>query len=209
MQKASRFHKHLSHFWFHTRLLCTEIRRTRAFCLSSFGSFLFLIIIHSYFTMIAIELYKLIRQTELFVTVLYSHGPHPLAVGKLQAGVVARVCSLHLSQAEQGPKMSLLGKMPLKCCGCTCRSEVPQHLVKWAWASLVYLFFHGLEVLLQGEASWISHLISDALESISRSFLLLRKCLIFFSPEALTESLWLQYWHILSFKTIVYVFLDL
>lgn len=73
---------------------------------------MFLIIIHSYFTMIAIELYKLIRQTELFVTVLYSHGPHPLAVGKLQAGDVARVCSLHLSQAEQGPKMSLLGKMP-------------------------------------------------------------------------------------------------
>lgn len=100
------------------------------FVLSSFGSFLVLIIIRSYFTMIAIELYKLIRQTELFVTVLYSHGPHPLAVGKLQAGVVARVCSLHLSQAEQGPKMSLLGKMPLKRCGCTCRSEVPQHLVK-------------------------------------------------------------------------------
>lgn len=35
--------------------------------------------------MIAIELYKLIRQKELFVTVLYSHGPHPLAVGKLWA----------------------------------------------------------------------------------------------------------------------------
>lgn len=92
--------------------------------------FLFLMIIHSYFTMIAIELYKLIRQRELFVTVLYSHGPHPLAVGRLWAGAVARVCSLHLGQAEQGPKTSLLGKMPLKCCGCACRSEVPQHLVK-------------------------------------------------------------------------------
>lgn len=184
MQKASRFHKHLLHFWFHSRLLRTEIRKTRAFHFKDvlWGGFffLFLMIIHSYFTMIAIELYKLIRQRELFVTVLYSHGPHPLAVGRLWAGAVARVCSLHLGQAEQGPKTSLLGKMPLKCCGCACRSEVPQHLVKWVWASLVYLFFNGLEVLLQGKASSISHLTSHALESISRSFLLLRKCLFFF-----------------------------
>lgn len=80
--------------------------------------------------MIAIELYKLIRQRELFVMVLHSHGPHLWQWECFRAGVAAHVCSLHLSQAEQGPKTSLLGKMPLKCRGCTCRSEVPQHLVK-------------------------------------------------------------------------------
>lgn len=147
-----------------------------------FWDFALFLIIHSYFTMIAIELYKLIRRTELFVTVLYSRGLTLGQWGSFGAGAVACVCSLHLGQAKQGPKTSLLGKMPLKChCGCTCRSEVPQHLVKRVWASLVYLFFNGLEVLLQGEASCISHLTSHALESISRSFLLLRKCLLFFS----------------------------
>lgn len=45
---------------------------------------LFLIVIHSYFTMIAIELYKLIRQTVMFVKVLYSRVPHPFAAGKLR-----------------------------------------------------------------------------------------------------------------------------
>lgn len=48
-----------------------------------FGFFFFFIVIHSYFTMIAIELYKLIRQTVMFVKVLYSRVPHPFAVGKL------------------------------------------------------------------------------------------------------------------------------
>lgn len=71
---------------------------------------------------------------------------------------------------------------------------------------------NGLKVLLQGEAYQISHLTFHALESSSRSFLLLRKRLFwgsFFPPEALTECLWLQDWDILSFKTIVYDFLDL
>lgn len=44
----------------------------------------FFTVIHSYFTMIAIELYKLIRQTVTFVKVFYSHVPHPFAVGKLR-----------------------------------------------------------------------------------------------------------------------------
>lgn len=127
------------------------------------------------------------------------------------AVVVCHVGSLHRSQAKRGAKTSLPGKMPLRCRGCDCRSDVPRHILKWARASLVYLFFNGLEVLLQGEAYHSSHLTFHALESISRSFLLLRKCLIFFfsPPEVLTESLWLQYWDILSFKTIVYDFLDL
>lgn len=49
------------------------------------------------------------------------------------------------------------------------------------------------------------------LENISRSFLLLRTHLISFlpPPEALIQSLWLQYSAIFSFKTIVYHFLDL
>lgn len=34
--------------------------------------------------MIAIELYKLIRQTVMYVKVLYGHIPHPFAVGKLR-----------------------------------------------------------------------------------------------------------------------------
>lgn len=110
------------------------------------------------------------------------------------AVVVCHICSLHHSQAKRGPKTSLLGKMPLKCRGCNCRSEVPQHIVKCVRTSLLYLFFNGLEVLLQGEAYHISHLTFHALQSISRSFLLLRKCLFsFFPPEVLTESLWLQY----------------
>lgn len=87
MQKASRFHMHLLHFRFHTRLLCTEIGETHAFHFKEVGfGFVggFFIVIHSYFTMIAIELYKLIKQTVMFVKVLYSHVPHPFAVGKLR-----------------------------------------------------------------------------------------------------------------------------
>lgn len=67
-----------------------------------FGEFFwFLIIIHSYFTMIAIELYKLIRQTELFVTVLYSHGPHPLAVESFGLLVFAASTSARQSRDQR------------------------------------------------------------------------------------------------------------
>uniref|UniRef100_A0A8B9PQW9 Uncharacterized protein n=1 Tax=Apteryx owenii TaxID=8824 RepID=A0A8B9PQW9_APTOW len=56
----------------------------------------FFIVIHSYFTMIAIELYKLIRQTLPFVKVLYGCVPHPFALGELRCcGRLSPLIQLH------------------------------------------------------------------------------------------------------------------
>lgn len=71
---------------------------------------LFLIIIHSYFTMIAIELYKLIMQTELFVMVLYSHGPQPLAVGKLWGWGCCSCLQLPPQSGRAGTKDEFAGE---------------------------------------------------------------------------------------------------
>lgn len=65
--------------------VCSVLRlgKLMLFILRRLGwGLVFFIVIHSYFTMIAIELYKLIRQTVMFVKVLYSRVPHPFRSGK-------------------------------------------------------------------------------------------------------------------------------
>lgn len=60
--------------------------------------------------MIAIELYKLIRQTVMFVKVLYSRVPHPSAVGKLRCCGCLSCLQAPAESGKAGTKDEFVGE---------------------------------------------------------------------------------------------------
>lgn len=157
--------------------------------------FFFFNVIHSYFTMIAIELYKLIRQAARFVQVLYSCVPCPFALGR-------RWCPLghclHPGMKRRVPPR----RHPA-------RREVPRLVIEWVWPSLWTSSLTDSGSGCEVKRTTHSHVRKHFQLGWLVFLLPLRKLFLLFPPEVLTECLWLQYWDILSFKTIVYDFLDL